>query len=66
MTDEPTVKLELELLAHIYAALDVWADLVLDEPIEAVLEVMAYEMATNDEMKMAAAHLIRREPGASR
>jgi hypothetical protein len=61
VTEEPTVKVELELPAHIYASLDVWADLVLDEPIEAVLEVLAYEMATNDELKMAAAHLMVRK-----
>lgn len=62
MTAEPTVKVELELPAHIYAALDVWADLALDEPLEAVLEVLAYELASSNELKITAAQLMRHEP----
>ncbi|SDG27910.1 hypothetical protein SAMN05216377_110135 [Pseudonocardia oroxyli] len=58
----PTVKIELEVTAEVYAALDVWADVVLDEPLEAVLEFLTYELASNDGMKTAAARLMKRHP----
>lgn len=56
--DETTVKVDLKLPASIFSELDVWADMVVDEPLPAVLEVLAYELARNPELREFAVRLM--------